>query len=55
MKHISLRMGLVALMASGFVASFSPAAVAQDAAATYKAQRPDVVLMEYPHGRNRLA
>lgn len=35
---LSLRMGLVALMASGVVASFSSSAVAQDAAATFKAK-----------------
>jgi len=35
---LSLRMGLVALLASGVVASLSPPAVAQDAAATYKAK-----------------
>lgn len=35
---LSLRMGLVALLASGVVASFSSQAVAQDAAATFKAK-----------------
>jgi len=35
---LTLRMGLVALMAGGVVASFSSPAVAQDAAATFKAK-----------------
>lgn len=35
---LSLRMGLVALLASGVIASLSSPAVAQDAAATFKAK-----------------
>ena len=38
MKLISLRMGLVTLLAGGMVAACSSSAVAQDAAATYKAK-----------------
>jgi cytochrome c6 len=38
MKHLSLRMGLVTLLACGVIAVCSSAAVAQDAAATYKAK-----------------
>ena len=36
MKHLSLRMGLLILLASGVIAVGSTSAVAQDAAATYK-------------------
>jgi len=35
-KHLSLRMGLLILLASGVIAVGSTSAVAQDAAATYK-------------------
>ncbi|HKF03060.1 MAG TPA: cytochrome c [Candidatus Sulfotelmatobacter sp.] len=38
MKHISFRMGLLALLACGFFAAGASKAVAQDAAATYKAK-----------------
>jgi len=38
MKHVSLRTALVALLACGLMAAFSSSAVAQDAAATYKAK-----------------
>jgi cytochrome c6 len=38
MKHLSFRMVLVALMASGLIAVCTSSAVAQDAAATYKAK-----------------
>ena len=38
MKVISFRMGLVTLLAGGMVAACSSSAVAQDAAATYKAK-----------------
>ncbi len=38
MKNFSFRMGLVTLLASGLVAVGSSSAVAQDAAATYKAK-----------------
>ena len=38
MKHLSLRMGLLALLACGLFAVGSSQAVAQDAAATYKAK-----------------
>ncbi len=38
MKLISLRMGLVTLLAAGLIAVCSSSAVAQDAAATYKAK-----------------
>ena len=38
MKHISIRMGLVTLLAGGMIAVCSSSAVAQDAAATYKAK-----------------
>jgi len=38
MKQLSLRMALVALLACGLMAAFSSPAVAQDAAATYKAK-----------------
>jgi cytochrome c6 len=37
-KLISIRMGLVTLLASGLIAVCSSTAVAQDAAATYKAK-----------------
>jgi cytochrome c6 len=37
-NHISLRMGLVTLLASGLIAVFSSPAVAQDAASTYKSK-----------------
>jgi len=35
-KHLSLRMGLLILLACGVIAGASTSAVAQDAAATYK-------------------
>ncbi|HME34730.1 MAG TPA: cytochrome c [Candidatus Sulfotelmatobacter sp.] len=38
MKLISVRMGLVTLLAGGLIAVCSTSAVAQDAAATYKAK-----------------
>ena len=38
MKHLSLRMGLLILLACGVIAVSSASAVAQDAAATYKAK-----------------
>ncbi len=38
MQHLSFRMGLVVLFACGLMALFSSPAVAQDAAATYKAK-----------------
>ena len=38
MTHVSLRMGLLALLACGLFAVGSSQAVAQDAAATYKAK-----------------
>ncbi len=38
MKHLSFRMILVVLLACGLIAVCSTAAVAQDAAATYKAK-----------------
>jgi cytochrome c6 len=38
MKYVSIRMGLVTLLAGGLIAVCSTAAVAQDAAATYKAK-----------------
>jgi hypothetical protein len=38
MKHLSFRMGLVTLMAAGLMAVCTSSAVAQDAAATYKAK-----------------
>ena len=38
MKYLSFRMSLVTLMVSGILAIFSSPAVAQDAAATYKAK-----------------
>jgi cytochrome c6 len=38
MKNVSLRMGLVTLLAFGLMAVCSSSAVAQDAAATYKAK-----------------
>ena len=38
MKHLSFRMGLVTLLACGVIAVCSSSAVAQDAAATYKAK-----------------
>ena len=38
MKRLSLRMGLVTLLACGVIAICSSSAVAQDAAATYKAK-----------------
>lgn len=38
MQHLSFRMGLVVLFACGLIAVFSSSAVAQDAAATYKAK-----------------
>ena len=38
MKHLSFRMGLVTLLAGGLIAVCSSSAVAQDAAATYKAK-----------------
>jgi cytochrome c6 len=38
MKHLSFRMGLVTLLACGVIAICSSSAVAQDAAATYKAK-----------------
>lgn len=38
MKLISIRMGLVTLLACGLIAVCSSSAVAQDAAATYKAK-----------------
>jgi cytochrome c6 len=37
-KHLSLRMGLVTLLACGMIAVLSSSAVAQDAAGTYKAK-----------------
>jgi cytochrome c6 len=37
-KHLSFRMGLVTLLACGLIAVCSSSAVAQDAAATYKAK-----------------
>jgi len=37
-KHLSFRMGLVAVLAGGVIAVFSSPAVAQDAAATYKSK-----------------
>ena len=38
MKHLSFRMGLVTLLAGGLIAVCSSPAVAQDAAATFKAK-----------------
>ncbi len=38
MKYLSIRMGLVTLLAGGLIAVCSTAAVAQDAAANYKAK-----------------
>ena len=38
MQHLSFRMGLVVLLACGLIAVCSSSAVAQDAAATYKAK-----------------
>lgn len=38
MKHLSFRMGLVILLALGVISICSSAAVAQDAAGTYKAK-----------------
>ena len=38
MKHLSFRMALVTLLACGLIAVCSSSAVAQDAAATYKAK-----------------
>ncbi len=38
MKHLSLRMGLLILLACGVMAVGSASAVAQDAAATYKSK-----------------
>lgn len=38
MKHLSFRMGCIALLAGGLIAVCSSSAVAQDAAATYKAK-----------------
>ena len=38
MKHLSFRMGLVTLLACGLIAVCTSSAVAQDAAATYKAK-----------------
>jgi cytochrome c6 len=38
MKHLSFRMGCIALLAGGLMAVCSSSAVAQDAAATYKAK-----------------
>ncbi len=38
MKHLCFRMGLVSLLACGLIAVCSSSAVAQDAAATYKAK-----------------
>jgi cytochrome c6 len=38
MKYVSIRMGLVTLLAGGLIAVCSTAAAAQDAAATYKAK-----------------
>ena len=38
MKHISFRMGLLALLTCGLFAASASQAVAQDAAATYKAK-----------------
>ena len=38
MKHLSLRTGLLILLACGLIAVCSSSAVAQDAAATYKAK-----------------
>jgi cytochrome c6 len=38
MKHLSFRLGLVTLLACGVIAVCSSSAVAQDAAATYKAK-----------------
>ena len=38
MKHLSFRMGLVTLLACGAIAVCSSSAVAQDAAATFKAK-----------------
>lgn len=38
MKHLCFRMGLVTLLACGLMAVCSSSAVAQDAAATYKAK-----------------
>jgi cytochrome c6 len=38
MKHLSFRLGLVTLLACGVIAVCTSSAVAQDAAATYKAK-----------------
>ena len=38
MKYLSIRMGLLALIAAGAFTAFASPAVAQDAAATYKAK-----------------
>lgn len=38
MQRLSFRMGLVVVFACGLIAAFSSSAVAQDAAATYKAK-----------------
>lgn len=38
MKHLSFRMGLMTLLACGWIAVCSSPALAQDAAATYKAK-----------------
>lgn len=38
MKHLTIRMGLVTLLAGGAIALCSSSAMAQDAAATYKAK-----------------
>lgn len=38
MKHLSFRMGCIALLAGGMIAVCSSSAVAQDAAATFKAK-----------------
>ena len=38
MKHLSLRMGVVTLLAGGAILFFSSSAVAQDAAGTFKAK-----------------
>ncbi len=38
MKHLSFRMGCIALLAGGLIAVCSSSAVAQDAAATFKAK-----------------
>ena len=38
MKHLSFRMGLLTLLACGLIAVCSSSAVAQDAAATFKAK-----------------